>query len=179
MMSNHGTTTEAAENLGRTPRAAAIARLSAAAAVLLLLTSCASIEPPTVTLTGVDVEGVSMDGVELTLLVDVTNPNVFGASVGKLNYEIFVDDTELANGNQLDSVMIEAGKTVEVGIPFTLTWTGMKESLKEITDGNEHEWKIKGYATLSKGVVSKTFTFDESGSFTGPSDIDIDLNFSD
>lgn len=128
-------------------------------------------------LTGIEVEGLSVDGLELTLLADVRNPNDFGATIGGLDYRVFVDGTRLAEGLLLDDVKVGAGESVEVGIPFTLTWEGVGEAVEKALDGREHNWKLKGSATLRKGVLAKTFRFDESGSFRSPDkeDVEIDL----
>lgn len=150
---------------------------SAMIGLLVVSTSCSSIEPPKVTLTGVEIEGLSVDGLELTLLVDVTNPNDFGATIGKLDYKVFIDGTRLAEGLLSDDVEVEAEESVEVGIPFTLTWEGVGDALEKALDGREHDWKLKGTATLRKGILAKTFRFDESGSFRSPKKEDIEIDF--
>jgi len=149
----------------------------ATATLAVLLVSCSSIEPPKVMLTGVEVDGLSVEGLELTLLAEVRNPNDFGATIGTLDYEAFVDGTRLAKGLLSRDVEVEAGESVEIGIPFTLTWEGVGEAIEKALDGREHDWKLKGSATLRKGVLSKTFRFDESGSFRSPDkeDVEIDL----
>lgn len=144
---------------------------------VLVSISCSSIQPPKVTLTGVEVEGLSVEGLELTLLADVGNPNDFGATIGALDYRVFVDGTRLAQGVLSDDVEVDAGETVEVAIPFTLTWEGVGEAVEKALDGREHDWKLKGSATIRKGILAKTFRFDEGGSFRSPDkdDVDIDL----
>jgi LEA14-like dessication related protein len=145
--------------------------------VVALSAACASIEPPKVVLTGFEVDGLSVEGLELRLLADVRNPNDFGATIGELDYRVFVDGTRLAEGSLSDDVDVAAGESVEVGIPFTLTWEGVGEAVEKALDGREHDWKLRGSATLRKGVLSKTFRFDESGSFKSPErqDVEIDL----
>jgi LEA14-like dessication related protein len=152
-------------------------RALAVAGLLVLLVSCSSIEPPKVVLTGVEVEGLSVDGLELKLLADVKNPNDFGATIGSLDYRVFVDGTRLAEGRLSDDVEVEAGESVEVGIPFTLTWEGVGEAVEKALDGRDHDWKLKGSARVRKGVLAKTFRFDEGGSFKSPNkeDVEIDL----
>ena len=63
-----------------------------------------------------------------------------------------------------------------MGIPFTLTWDGIKKGMKEFLDGEEHEWKLKGSATVLKGPLSKEFRFEEVGHFRGPSEKDVHLD---
>ena len=152
------------------------------AAVLLValatLTSCSEIEEPEVTMTGVDVHGLTTDGLRLHLLVDVENPNGFGADISELEYRVFLDNTKVAEGLQEDPVAVPAKSTVEVEIPFTIVWSGIDERLRKLLDGEEHDWRIKGRVELSKGPLTKSFRFSESGEFTAPSadNIEIDLD---
>lgn len=146
-------------------------------AVAALATSCATVEPPKVVLNSIDIDGISIDGVELTLLVDVTNPNTFGADIGRLEYRIEVDDTKLATGERTKKMHVPAGGTVEVGIPFTVTWKGIGEGINEYFDGREHVWKLVGSVRVDKGALSKTFDFSESGEFQGPDAKRIEMDF--
>lgn len=142
-----------------------------------LLASCSSVQAPKVILTGVEIEGMSVEGLELTLLADVRNPNDFGATIGELDYKVYVDNERLAAGLLTEDVEVPAGESVEVGIPFTLTWEGVGDTLEKALDGKRHDWKLKGSAKLRKGVLAKTFRFDESGSFTSPKAQDVEIDF--
>jgi len=144
---------------------------------LLAVTSCSEIEEPVVTMTGVDVHGLSTKGLALNLIMDVENPNSFGADIGELEYQVLLDNAEVATGSREDDVAVPAGSTVTVKIPFTVAWSGMDKSLKKLLDGDEHEWRLKGSVKVSKGALSRTFKFSESGKFDAPraSDIEIDL----
>jgi len=146
-------------------------------ALALLLASCSEVEEPKVTITGIEVNGMSLEGVELDLLIDVENPNDFGADVGDLEYRVYLDGMEVARGLQTDRVSIPAGSVVEVAVPVTVVWKGVDKGLKKLLDGEEHRWRLKGNVELSKGPMSKSFSFSESGEFTAPraSDIEIDL----
>jgi LEA14-like dessication related protein len=146
-------------------------------ALLLALASCSSIEEPVVTITGVEVHGISTEGLALDLLVDVENPNSFGADISELTYRVLLDDTKVAEGLQDDTVAVPAESTVEVKIPFTIVWSGMDEGVTKLLDGEEHDWRLDGRVRLSKGAISRTFSFAERGSYEAPraSDIDIKL----
>ena len=146
-------------------------------ACLLAVTSCSEIQQPVVTMTGVDVHGLSTEGVSLNLIVDVENPNSFGADIGELKYRVLLDNTEVATGLQEDEVSVPADSTVEVKIPFTIVWSGMDKGLSKLLDGEEHEWRLKGSVKLSKGALSRTFSFSEGGRFDAPKGSDIEIDF--
>ncbi|MBN2566274.1 MAG: LEA type 2 family protein [Candidatus Eisenbacteria bacterium] len=143
----------------------------------LLTTSCAKIEDPVVTITGVDFHGLSNEGLEFRLLADVDNPNGFGADISGLDYQVFLDDTRVASGRQSDVVHVEANSTSEVAIPFTLIWEGADKGLSKMLDGGKHDWRLKGSVKLSKGALSRTFSFSEGGNFNAPRASEIDLDF--
>ena len=146
---------------------------------LVTMASCSSIEKPEVTMTGVDFVGISMEGLAFELLVDVENPNVFGADIHSLTYHVQLDNIEVASGTQDDPAVVPANSTVEVGVPFTIMWGGVDKGLKKLLDGEEHEWRLNGSVELSKGGLSKTFPFSEGGRYEAPeaSDIELDLDF--
>lgn len=130
------------------------------------------------TMTGVDFRGISIEGLAFNLLVDVENPNAFGADISDLEYRILLDNAEVATGLQKDTIVVPAESVVEVGIPFIIVWSGIDEGLKKLLDGEEHEWRLKGSVRLSKGAMSRVFRFSENGTFDAPeaNDIEIDLD---
>ena len=145
---------------------------------LLAVTSCSQIMEPVVTMTGVDFRGISTEGLSFNLLMDVENPNGFGADISDLEYRVLLDNAEVATGLQKDTVVVPAESVVEVGIPFTIVWSGIDKGLKKLLDGEEHEWRLKGSVRLSKGAMSRVFRFSENGTYDAPraNDIEIDLD---
>ena len=147
--------------------------------VAALLTSCSGVKEPVVTITGAEFNGISTEGLSFSLLVDVENPNSFGADISGLTYDVFIDNIKVASGEQGETVEVPAGETVEVGVPFTVVWSGMDKGVAKLTDGEEHEWKLKGSVRLSKGAVSRRFPFNEKGAFDAPrvkdAKLDLDL----
>jgi hypothetical protein len=143
----------------------------------LFTTSCSSIEAPRVVLSGVELDGLSVDGIELLLLTSVTNMNGFAADIGRLEYRVDVDGAEVAKGERSQKITVGARETVDVEIPFSLTWAGLEKGLSRYFDGSRHDWKLSGSAQVSKGPLSKTFRFAESGEFTGPDADDIRFDF--
>jgi len=161
-----------------TPRARAVPAALALVASALLLVSCADVQKPDVVMTGVNLRGISTEGIALDLLVDVSNPNGFSAHIGELEYTVYLDDLEVAAGDQGGEVNVPAESTVEVAVPFTIAWEGMDRSLRKLLDGEEHRWRLKGRVEVAKGPLRRSFAFSERGRFKAPevSDIEIDLD---
>jgi hypothetical protein len=134
-------------------RAGALTLLTAC---LLAATSCSEVVEPVVTMTGVDLHGISTEG---------------------LSFKLLLDNTEVATGLQDDIVTVAAGSTVEIGIPFTILWSGMDKGLTKLLDGEEHDWRFKGSVRLSNGVLSRVFKFSEGGTYDAPKASDIEIDF--
>ena len=142
--------------------------VAALAALAICLTSCSSIRGPIIRLEGVDLVGVSTDGLELVLLASLENPNEFGADIDEFEYVILGDGEELARGSREMEIRVGAGETIDVGVPFDLKWSSGKTILESILDGEEHDWKLEGSVGVRKGPIRKTFAFSESGSINSP-----------
>lgn len=138
------------------------------AALAICLSSCSSIQEPVIRLDGVDVVGISLDGLKLVLQVSLENPNDFGADIGQLDYRIYGDGVEFARGTMDQEIQVRAGETVDIGVPFVLDWSGGETILEGILDGEEHGWKLEGSVNVRKGMIGKTFTFSETGSINSP-----------
>lgn len=130
------------------------------------LSSCGRLESPDVVLSGVDSGRATSDGMEFVLTVEVGNPNDFSADLGDFDYEVRVDERKVGEGSRRDVVTVPAGKTVEVGVPFTLAWKGARDILTSFFDGSDHEWELEGSLEVSKGALRKTFRFTETGTFS-------------
>ncbi len=146
-------------------------------ACAILLTSCASVDPPKVMIKNVEIDGLSFDGVELVLNVEVRNPNGFGANVGRLEYEVEIDGAEMANGRMAEEVFVPAGGSAEVAVPFTVTWEGIGKGVDRYLDGAEHNWKLSGSVRVSNGALAKTFDFSEEGRFQSPDADEVEMDF--
>jgi LEA14-like dessication related protein len=130
------------------------------------------------TIRGVDFHGLSSDGLEFMLLVEVANPNSFGAVIDYVEYSVELDRREVARGRRIEDVSVGAGETVEVEVPFAVRWDGFKDALGDMFDGTEHDWGFMGEVRLRKGGLSRTFSFREGGRFESPDvgDIRIEID---
>ncbi len=148
-------------------------RRNAALVVTLLvaaaaLSSCSQVEEPKMTIHEVAFVGISTDGLEFELLVEVSNPNSFGAEIDYVEYLVEVDRREVARGRQVENVSVPANSSVDVEVPFSVRWDGFKETLRGVFDGGEHHWGLEGQVRLRKGALTRTFSFREGGVFESP-----------
>lgn len=142
------------------------------------VSSCSQVEEPKMTIEDVHFKGISTEGLEFMLTVEVANPNTFGAVIDYVEYSVDVDHREVARGRQIKDVKVPAGATVDVEVPFAVRWDGFKDALSNMFDGEEHDWGFEGQVRLKKGGLTRTFSFEERGSFEAPDigDIQIDID---
>ena len=140
-----------------------------ALAAAMALSSCSSFSEPDVTLVDVDFVGISGDGLKFEMMARVENPNDFSATIERVEYRIHGDGIELAVGEWSESVSVPARSSVEVGVPFVLSWKGGRTVLESLFDDSEHEWQFEGSVELRKGPITKVFLFSESGTIHTPS----------
>ncbi|MBD3367394.1 MAG: hypothetical protein GF405_04340 [Candidatus Eisenbacteria bacterium] len=137
-------------------------------ASMLALSSCSSVEEPKMTIRDIDFEGISSDGLEFVLLVEVSNPNSFGAEIDYVEYTVDVDRREVARGRRMEDVAVGAGATVDVEVPFAVRWESFGDALEGLFDGREHQWDFEGEVRIRKGALRRTFSFREGGTFESP-----------
>ena len=101
---------------------------------LCLATGCASMhsilktvgfKDPTITCRQVDVSDVSLDGVTLDFLFDVTNPNPAGFTIAELDYVLKVNDVEAARGHETRRIRIEPNASSEFRMPYTVKYQNL------------------------------------------------------
>ena len=82
-------------------------------------------QDPTITCRQVDVSNVSLDGVTLDFLFDVTNPNPAGFTIAELEYVLKVNEVEAARGHETKRIRIEPNASTEVRLPYTVKYQNL------------------------------------------------------
>ncbi len=99
--------------------------IAAAAAVILLgITSCEVlgdiISKPTARVDSVEIIGVSMNGVEITVNVEIDNPNSVGLTLDAYDYSLIVEEKNIVTGRREESVSLKANGKSILPIPIEL-----------------------------------------------------------
>ena len=101
---------------------------------ILMSTGCASMhtllkgmgfKDPSIVCRQVEVSHVSLSGVTLEFLFDVTNPNSAGFTIAELDYVLMVNDVEAARGREERRIRIEANGSSEVRLPYTVEYKNL------------------------------------------------------
>ena len=82
-------------------------------------------QDPTITCREVQVSEISLKGVRLEFLFDVTNPNPAGFTIAELDYVLQVNDVEAARGRETRQIRIEPNASSEVRLPYTVKYENL------------------------------------------------------
>lgn len=114
----------------------------------LLLGSCAelqkiaSFQKPTANVTNVKFAGISFDDLNLIANVQIKNPNALAVSLAGFDYDFQVAGTSFLNGNQEESLRIEANGASTVQIPLTVKYKELLHQFKALKDQDSTQYKI-------------------------------------
>lgn len=120
---------------------------------------------PVIRFQGVKLDSIDWSGAQITLDLDVTNPNSFGLDLNSLTYQLQADGHELSQG-ALTQVNLESGQQQNLKVPVSVSLTSMGISLFRLLSGGDPiEVKLKGAADVipALGIWNpEPLTFDAS-----------------
>ena len=133
-----------------------------------LVSSCAlfsSLQPkePKATITEVNFDTLSWTKVQMSVGLKIDNPNDFKLSIDRIEYEITVFDQSLGEGVYDQAFEIEALKSHNLKLPFTLRPVVALEVAKRFINGSEDlPVKLKAKTTVKTLLGSIDFEFEET-----------------
>ena len=89
----------------------------------LLLSSCAVMESlnvskPNVSVSDVNITGITFDGVDFAVELQVENPNSVALTLGSYSYNLGIQDAQLLSGEEQAGLSVPAGGSQLVRIPL-------------------------------------------------------------
>ena len=85
---------------------------------------------------------------ELTVNIDLTNPNSFGMNIEDFSYQLFLDETELEGGQLLTNREIGAGATMQFDVGRILKRATHKAILDQIQGRPKVPFQLKASVTI-------------------------------
>ena len=146
--------------------------IAAAAAVILLgITSCEVlgdiISKPTARVDSVEIIGVSMNGVEITVNVEIDNPNSVGLTLDAYDYSLIVEEKNIVTGRREESVSLKANGKSILPIPIELKFGDLAAAGSSLL--NDDSLPVTAALGLEVALpYVGTVRLDVSGSIEGP-----------
>ena len=121
--------------------------------------ACASlpqlVKEPHVSLNSVDFAGISLQGVDLLVHVDVENPNGITIPLPKLDWELFINDASFLKGAINNNQSLTAHQTVTIDLPLSVGYEGLFNAFSSIINSNETAYEITVALTFNIPVLGE------------------------
>lgn len=149
----------------RMTRAAAVALVAGAAA-----SGCATIgrqvfTNPVVSFKDVQFNGLGLQGGSLDVILNVYNPNHYGLSAQRLDYQVLVDSTQLGTGAITKSFGVGGGDSAEVHLPVTFSYAGLGSAGRALMARGVVNYRVLGNITVGTPIGNFTRPFDRAGQY--------------
>jgi LEA14-like dessication related protein len=132
--------------------------------VLVFLTGCALYQnlahPPKVTVTDVQLSGVSLAGADLVFHLQVDNPNSRGMVLESIGYKLRLNGKPMLEGRHDDRIEIAAGPSA-VELPMTVGYSDLLRIVKGLTSSSKPVYDIDAelrFAVPVLGIVNVPLT---------------------
>lgn len=151
--------------LTRGPRLAALAVVSGAA-----IAGCATIgrqvfTNPIVSFNDVHVNGLGLQGGSLDVVLNVYNPNHYGLSAQRLDYQVLVDSVPLGTGAITRSFGVGGGDSTQVRLPVTFSYAGLGSAGRTLLARGVVNYRVVGNITVGTPIGQFTRPFDRTGQY--------------
>ena len=145
-------------------------RAALAAAALASAAGCASLgrqvfHQPLVNFRDVRVNGLGLQGGSLDVVLSVYNPNGYGLSAQRLDYQVLVDSTQLGTGAITQPFKVGGGDSTEVRLPVTFSYTGLGSAGRALLAKGVVNYRVLGNITVGTPIGSFTRPFDRTGQY--------------
>ena len=132
---------------------AALVALSLSGCTLLgSLAEKAGFSNPTVEVTGIQVQELSLKGLTLGIYFQANNPNPIGLEVETLSYEVFFDGHLMGEGNNNRPIALPARGASSFSVTYTLgTQEALSAGISALTS-KEHQVEVKAELGISTPV---------------------------
>jgi len=109
---------------------------------------------PRVRVADLKLQQLRIAGADLTLTLEVENPNGFSATVQDLEYAFLVQEQTWVEGRTAKAVSVAAGGQARVAIPFSLSFTAFGRTVRDLlVDGGELRFGFAGRAVIDPDVA--------------------------
>ncbi len=120
------------------------------AAALLTAATPGCVKKPQVRLVDVEISGIDLEKTDLTLGVEVTNPNWFVARLYAMRYGMTVSDKELASGEVPTPIeLIPAGAQRSYRIPLSITHDALLPFIQNLVGAEAIPYALTAEATFN------------------------------
>lgn len=120
-----------------------------------------ALEDTEVTLEDIDVNEVSSEQIDLTIILDVYNPNNVTVTLESMDYSVFADDVRIASGSFEEPLEIPPEQEARVSTNLVAPVSSIPPAiLNALLEEGEVKWTVEGtmFFETSTGTIEQTFS---------------------
>ncbi len=135
----------------------------------LFVTGCSFlVTKPEVAIKNMTFTGLERNGIEMELLLSVTNPNSYTLTLAGYKYSLLVTDLPLAKGENRDLVEFKGKTTTDIRLPVTITFHDLGEILSRRPDPEHIPYQLEAGFDLHTPFGAVNVPVKKSGNFSIP-----------
>lgn len=117
-----------------------------------------------VTFEDITVNEISSEQIDLTIAVNIYNPNDVTVVLERMDYDIYANDVRIASGSFEEPLEIPPGQTVSTSTNIVAPVSTVPSAILSILMEGEANWTIEGtmYFNTPDGTIEQTFSRDIS-----------------
>jgi LEA14-like dessication related protein len=134
-----------------------------------MLTGCGYfLATPTVEVRDVAIVGLSPAGLDLELLLTVTNPNSVPITLTGYTYDLQISALPMTTGGARQEVLFKAAGPTDVRLPVRLSFAALAELLKRGIDPERVPYRLQAGLQVATPLGERVIAIDAAGFFTIP-----------
>ncbi len=139
--------------------AARLIKLTLLLCLAWLATGCASlmdradIDKPTVTLAQTQLNGLSLDGIEILVTLKIDNPNPFAIKLAGFDYALAINQHKIGGGQQREALEIGRRDSALVSVPVKLNFTEIFKLVGGLSELDSISYEIDATSYIDVPVI--------------------------
>ncbi len=113
----------------------------------------ADIHKPTVTLEQTRLAGLSLDGIEILVTLNIHNPNPFAINLAGFDYALAINQHKVGGGQQRDGVEIDGHADTQVSVPVKLNFTELFKLVGDLGERDSIDYEIDATTYIDVPVI--------------------------
>jgi LEA14-like dessication related protein len=129
----------------------------------VLLTACASVKPPSVRVSGIHLDGISLTGARVDVGLQIRNVNPEDLQIERFDYEVKLNGQVLGHGFNSDPLMLAGFKEDKVVSRVDVNLLKIPGVVKNALDKDRVNAEIKGTFYVKDGTGVRKVKFGSKG----------------
>jgi LEA14-like dessication related protein len=137
--------------------------------LLPLLAGCTLLfSTPDVQVRDLNVVGLDSKGLDVELLLAVTNPNAYTLKLLGYSYDLKVMALPLAKGGARETFELKGGTTTDLRLPVRVSYSSLYELIKRLPDPDQIPYSLEAGLELDSPFGTHTLPLVKSGTLKVP-----------